>query len=331
MTNQHMSFFGGVGVGGWTGHIDTRGIVTFSVIHPLGCYWWPMSWEYSHDLIMRIKGSGSLGAYTQAVQSLILVPFYNYRGAQSSILVVLPHTVIAVSHLTDPQWLRTESWRIDFGINWLFYNENTTIYSIMTFQPRRACIPLPCQSEKPPTLDPILQRLQSRTMMNWSICEHPSTASSNMALPYGEVWQNRPATSPCIPSLTIWSKPTKDRPIVIIGDPYVTIGDVLRHVHAAIRNAAREYYQPTPQLPLLHPYALQPVSDIDERQMRQWVLCYLQGYNTWKGLSFHDLDSWWLDIWRWSWPDSLLLPSVNIRNVWESQGHGMDDMKSKMC
>ena len=97
-----MSFFGG----------GERGILIperfevsllLLVIHHLGCYWWPMSWEYSHDLIMRIKGSGSLGAYTQAVQSLILVPFYNYRGAQSSILVVLPHTVIAVSHLTDPQ------------------------------------------------------------------------------------------------------------------------------------------------------------------------------------------------------------------------------------
>jgi len=164
--------------------------------------------------------------------------------------------------------------------------------------PHFACIPLPCLSAQQPILDPILQQLRNRTMMTWSVCEHPSTALTSMTLPYGEVWQDRPATSPCISSLTIWSGPTKDRPIVIIGDPYVTIGDVLRHVYVAIRAAAREYYQPTTQSLLLQPHTLQQVPDIDERQMRQWVLCYLQGHNAWKGLRFHDLDSWWLDIWR---------------------------------
>lgn len=72
-------------------------------------------------------------------------------------------------------------------------------------RPRFACIPLPSLSAQPPILDPILQQLRSRTMMIWSVCEHPSTALANMALPYGEAWQDRPATSPCISSLTIWS------------------------------------------------------------------------------------------------------------------------------
>ena len=186
-------------------------------------------------------------------------------------------------------------------------------------RPHLACVPLPSLSAQPPILDPILR---SRSMMTWSVCEHPSTALANMALPYGEVWQDRPATSPRISSLTIWSGPTKGRPIVIIGEPFVTIGDVLRHVYVAIRAAAREYYQPTArsllpqphalqQVPdiderqmrrslLLQPHALQQVPGIDERQMRRWVLYYLQGHNTWKGLRFYDSDSWWLDVWRWS-------------------------------
>lgn len=165
-------------------------------------------------------------------------------------------------------------------------------------RPRFACIPLPSLSAQPPILDPILQQLRSRTMMIWSVCEHPSTALANMALPYGEAWQDRPATSPCISSLTIWSGPTRDRPIVIIGEPFVTIGDVLRHVYVAIRAAAREYYQPPARSLLLQPHALQQVPDIDERQMRRWVLRYLQGHNTWKGLRFYDSNSWWLDVWR---------------------------------
>lgn len=122
-------------------------------------------------------------------------------------------------------------------------------------RPPYAPVPLPQPFAHPPVIDPVLQRLQSGVVITWSVSEHPSTAAAHMVLPYGEVWQNRPATSPCTSSLTIWSEPTRDRPIVIIKEPYVTIGDVLWHVYLAIRAAAREHYQPTPQPLLFHPHA----------------------------------------------------------------------------
>lgn len=158
-----------------------------------------------------------------------------------------------------------------------------------------ARIPLPRQYAQPPALDPIL----SGTVISWSVSDHPSTAVTQMALPYGQVWQNRPATSPCTSSLTIWSGPSNDRPIVIVNDPYVTIGDVLRGVYHMIRHVAQEHYHPTPQPLLLHPpYGAQPQPTpvFSEQQMRQWALSYLNGRFTWKGLTFHDVDSLWLEI-----------------------------------
>jgi hypothetical protein len=159
-----------------------------------------------------------------------------------------------------------------------------------------ARVPLPSQflQTQLPALNPMLQK---GAVISWSVCEPPSTAVSQMVLPYGEVWQNQPATSPCTCSLAIWSKPTGDRPIVVRRQPYVTVGDVLIHVHQAIRRAAREHFQPTPQPLLFHPHTYpQSPPVVGEQQVQQWVLHYLNGRFTWKGLTPYEADSWWLDI-----------------------------------
>lgn len=77
----------------------------------------------------------------------------------------------------------------------------------------------------------------------------------------------------------------------------MTIGDVLFRVYQMIRFAAQEHYQPTPQSLLFYTHS-QPQSPpvVNEQQMRQWALSYLNGHFTWKGLTFHDSDSLWLDI-----------------------------------
>jgi len=93
-------------------------------------------------------------------------------------------------------------------------------------QPPYGRVPLPRQFAEPLTLDPLLQRVQRGAAISWLVSEHPSSAGAEMLLPYGEVWQNRPATSPRTSALTIWWSPG-DRPIVVRGDPYVTVADVL--------------------------------------------------------------------------------------------------------
>ncbi|KXN82298.1 hypothetical protein AN958_02730 [Leucoagaricus sp. SymC.cos] len=165
-------------------------------------------------------------------------------------------------------------------------------------QPPYACVPLPRQFAQPPALDPMLERFQRGAAIAWSVSECPSTAVARMELPYGHIWQNRPATNPPTSSLTIYSKPTGDRPIVLVKQSYVTVGDVLVRVHQEIRCAAREYYQPTPQPLLFHPqtYHQPPNPIVNEQQMRHWVLAYLNGRYTWAGLRLQDPESWYLDI-----------------------------------
>lgn len=121
-----------------------------------------------------------------------------------------------------------------------------------------------------------------------------------MLLPYGEVWQNQPASYPHVSSLTIWSGPTRDRPIVIRRDPYVTVGDVLLKVYSAIRYAAQEHFQPAHQQLLLsfpHGYPQPtPHPRPSEQEVRQWVLNYLSGQYTWKGLTQDGPEAWVLHI-----------------------------------
>lgn len=171
-------------------------------------------------------------------------------------------------------------------------------------QPPYGRIPLPQQCAQPLTLDPLLQCTRKGVPITWSVSEHPSTAIANMLLPYGEVWQNRPATYPPTTALTIWSGPTQDRPIVALKDPYVTVADVLLAVYHAIRSAAQEHFQPTYQpllIPSPHAYP-QPVSypPPNEQQVHQWVLNYLNGHRSWMGLSLkaNEPDAWDLHIRR---------------------------------
>jgi len=93
-------------------------------------------------------------------------------------------------------------------------------------QPPYGRVPLPRQFIEPLTLDPLLQFAQKGAAISWSVSEHPTSAAAQMLLPYGEVWQIRPATSPTTSALTIWWS-TGDRPIVVRRDSYVTVADVL--------------------------------------------------------------------------------------------------------
>lgn len=161
-------------------------------------------------------------------------------------------------------------------------------------------IPLPQQYARPPTLDYLLQSMPRGVGLAWSVSQHPITADPRMVLPYGETWRNKPATTPCVTSLTVYSAPTGDRPIVIRRDPFITIEDVLLEVYCAIRRAARDRFQPTYQPLLIHAYHPQPVAahpPPSEAQIDNWVLHHLGGRSTWMGLSsYQGPETWFLDV-----------------------------------
>ncbi|KAF9449797.1 hypothetical protein P691DRAFT_727352, partial [Macrolepiota fuliginosa MF-IS2] len=167
-------------------------------------------------------------------------------------------------------------------------------------QPPYGYVPLPLVSTQPLEIAPLLQRTRGGAPISWLVSDHPSTATTNMLLPHGRAWQNEQATYPPVSSLTIWSGPTGDRPIVVRGNPYVTVWDVLLTVHHAIRDVAQERFQPVHQQHLLsfppsyhHPI---PHPTPSEQEVRQWVLNHLNGRYTWRGLKPYEPESWVLHI-----------------------------------
>lgn len=155
-------------------------------------------------------------------------------------------------------------------------------------------IPLPPTCSYPLSLDSLLE---SKSGIRWSVSLHPSTASPNMLLPAGQPWYDRPATTPPARSVTIWSNPTGDRPIVVFGNPYVTVGDVLCYVYRAIRDEARRRHLAPCNPYHTHSAVVHPPPS--EQQIDQWVYDLLGGRFTWGGLSSaYQPEQWVLNL-RW--------------------------------
>lgn len=156
-------------------------------------------------------------------------------------------------------------------------------------------IPLPPTTTQRLSLNCLLE---SKSGIKWVVSQHPGNATINMILPSGLPWYSRPATTPLARSLTIWSNPTGDRPIVVIGNPYVTNGDVLDYVYRAIRHVARERFLPTYQsLVPYHTHQAVVHPPPSEQQIDQWVYHHLGGRTTWGGLSYyHQPEQWFLNL-----------------------------------